>query len=1223
DPTIYWYRFIAIDGTATAYYEDDGSRDGGWGQTFAESQDNSWQLTVYNPAFHTPDWVKNAIIYQIFPDRFRDGDGTNDPEPGRFFYDEAGGTIYRSDPTGSTSNDWNTPVCDPRSAIDCPGDYSNNFYGGDLQGVIDKLDYLQELGVTAIYFNPIFESPSNHKYDTADYNSISADFGDLTTFQTLATETSNRGMSIILDGVFNHTSSDSIYFDRYSNFPEVGACESETSPYRDWYYFTDVTPGTGPCVGSDGTPNAATYESWFGFDSLPKLQANSQAVRDLIWDDGSNSVGVYWLSQGADGWRFDVGGDVDPGTANDPTNDYWEGFRSAVRAVYPDAYMTIEEWGNASSWLLGDEMDATMNYQYSSAMLSFWRDTTFTDNDHNEGSSAGALVPLTPSELDGRLQNWIERYPPEALYAMMNLLGSHDTNRPLFFLDHNAANGTDATPLLDPNYDWSDSVARLKGVVLLQMTLPGAPTIYYGDEVGLVGPTYYYGGKWEDDPYNRQPFPWLDESGTPFYTFLQTPQGQDNLRDYYKLLTAARNAHPALRTGSFDTLLVDDANEVYAYGRLQSDYSDAAIVIVNRMGTIASPVTQTVTLDVNGYLPVGATFTETLSGDVYAVAGDGTITLDVPGESGALLVLAAPMVDTPPDAVTDLAVTASRSGELDLGWSAAAGATSYDLYRSLVSGGGYTWISNTTTLTYTDSGLTNAQTYYYVIISKDDGSGLSSDYSNEASGIPAYDLTTAWYNLQWPPSINHTISTITPTDNIYGQIYIAGGTEDAGPPAGVSAQVGYGISGTLPVSWMNWVDMGYQGQSGSNDEFVGNFLPDELGVYQYTTRYSSDGGHTWYYALSGPNSSPDPLGVMTVTASSDVTPPAAPLNLVLDGTTPASISFSWDAVADADLAGYEIYRDGGWLTAVSTATTSYTDEDVVSDNTYEYFIKAYDTSFNRSDPSNTITATAEARLVTVTFRVGVPAYTPGTVYVAGDISEFGPWNPGQAAMTQINDTTWELTLPLLDGTQLQYKYARGSWDTVESWGSITGLNNRSVTIDYGTDGTQLVDDTATDWGTGADIHKAVQFWRDPIVVDYAPAAGATAVSLDTAISVTWSITMTADTDFVVTGPAGVVSCTFANDDLTWTTVFTPDAPLEAAGTYTVTVAGQQTNGVPGGDSGVQQVPVTWQFTTAPITITAGFTSNSPVTVGDTAVFTNTTTGTDPISYEWDFGDGSA
>ncbi|MBE2223741.1 MAG: alpha amylase N-terminal ig-like domain-containing protein, partial [Anaerolineae bacterium] len=552
DSTLFWYRFIAVDGATTAYYEDDASRDGGWGKASTTSQDNSWQLTVYDPSFQTPDWAKNAVIYQIFPDRFRDGDVTNDPAPGRFFYDELDGTIYRSDPLGGTGNPWNEVVCNPRDAADCLGTYSLNFYGGDLQGVRDKLQYLQDLGITTIYFNPIFESPSNHKYDTGNYYDIASDFGDLQTFITLTTEAHNLGMYVILDGVFNHTSSDSMFFDRYSRFDangdltspdgpgvndDSGACESPDSPYRSWYYFTDVAAGTGDCAGSDGTPLAANYESWFGYDSLPKLNSANPGVRDMIFAGGPDSVAVQWL-QYADGWRFDVGGDIDPGHTNAPTNLFWEEFRDTVRAEYPDTYMVIEEWGNASPWLLGNEMDATMNYQYGAAMLSFWRDTTFTDNDHNSGSSVGELKPLKPSELNGRLLNWIERYPPEALYAMMNLLDSHDTNRALFLLDDNAADANDDTLLQNPNYDWSNALARLRGVAILQMTLPGAPTIYYGDEVGLVGPTYYSGGKWEDDPYNRQPYPWLETGlGTPFYTFLQSQSNQDAMYDYYANLT--------------------------------------------------------------------------------------------------------------------------------------------------------------------------------------------------------------------------------------------------------------------------------------------------------------------------------------------------------------------------------------------------------------------------------------------------------------------------------------------------------------------------------------------------------------------------------------------------------------------------------------------------------------------------------------------------------------
>ncbi len=601
-PTIYWYRFVAIDGTATAYYEDDAARTGGWGQTFGESPDNAWQLTVYDENFHTPDWVKNAVIYQIFVDRFRDGESSNNTPAGSFFYDEPEGTIFRS-----LQDEWNETVCDPRGDDACAGSYSKNFYGGDLQGIQEQLDYLEALGVTTIYFNPIFESPSNHKYDTSDFSVIDDNFGvindhqaSLELFQALSAEMEARGMHAVLDGVFNHTSSDSIYFDRYGRYESDGACESTDSPYRAWYYFQDVPAGTGPCVGSDGTPNAANYTSWFGFDSLPKLNATNQEVRDLIWEGGPTAIARYWM-QWADGWRLDVAGDVDAGWTNQPDNYYWEGFRDAVHETNPDTYIVGEEWNIATAWTLGEEWDATMNYQFSSALLSFFRDEPFTDNDHNSASSAGVLNPISPSQLNERLLNLQERYPPEAWYAMMNLLGSHDTSRPLFMLDENA-DLNDQSLYADPNYDWSNAIDRQMGVALLQLTMPGAPTIYYGDEVGLVGPVTYDGSTWQDDPYNRQPFPWLDESGTPFYSHLQAGgAGWTELQPYYQLLIATRNAHPALRTGEFDPKITDDLNQIYAYGRKMADHSDAALVIVNRSATRA----QSVTVDLNHYLPYG------------------------------------------------------------------------------------------------------------------------------------------------------------------------------------------------------------------------------------------------------------------------------------------------------------------------------------------------------------------------------------------------------------------------------------------------------------------------------------------------------------------------------------------------------------------------------------------------------------------------------------------
>ena len=1166
-PTIYWYWFIARDGTAVAYYEDDATRNGGWGQTFGDSVDNSWQLTVYDPSFQTPDWVKNGIMYQIFPERFRDGDPANNTPAGSFHYNIAGGSIVRSDGT-----DWNTPICDPRDENACFQIYGQNFYGGDLQGILDKLDYLQDLGVTVIYMNPIFESPSNHKYDTTDFGVIDDNFGDLALFQTLAAEAHSRGMSLVLDGVFNHSSSDSIYFDRYNRYASEGACESVSSPFRSWYNFSPQTAG--PCAGD------TTYESWFGFDSLPKLNSADQGVRDYIWAGGEDAIARYWM-QWADGWRLDVGGDVDPGLTNDANNDYWEGFRDAVHTTNPDAYIVGEEWNVATAWTLGQEWDATMNYQFGSAIMSFWRDSDFVDNDHNSGSSAGILTPLTPSELDARLHNLEERYPPEAFQAMMNLLGSHDTNRALFMLDENT--GLQDDTLYDnPNYDWSDAMTRLKGVVLLQMTMPGAPTIYYGDEVGLVGPVTWDGSTWQDDPYNRLPYPWLDETGTPFYTHLQSQASQDALFTYYQTLTMARNNSAALRVGSFDTLLLDDTANVYAYGRLLPDYSDAAVVVVNR-----ATAAQAVTVNVSGYLPIGATFTDALNGGSYTVDAAGNIVLSsVPGMSGAVLVLDGAL-SAPPVAVSDLMVTAVSSSSIDLSWSSAAGASSYDVYRSLLSGGGYALIGNVTGTSFSDTGLTVATGYHYVVVGRDDATGLKAAHSNEVSAITAY--TIGWANLQWSPTLNHTISTLNRTENVYGQIWIDGVTGQPGATPGLLAEVGFGpVSSTPSDSW-TWASMAFNTDAGNNDEYVGTMLPDALGTFCYTTRYSGDGGNSWFYALNGPDEGnptcPGPYGVLTVVASADTTAPSAPTNLAIAGTTIGSISLVWDAHPNTagDLHGFELYRDGTRIATIANpAATSYTDTAVTTGTTYSYTLVAFDTSFNRSGESNAVAATAEARMVSVTFTVGVPAYTPGTVYIVGDLAEFGPWNPGLVPMTQVDATTWSYTLDIADGTAVQYKFTRGNWDTVEAWGAITGLTNRAMTVNYGSSGMQLVDLTATDWGTGPDDTKAVQLWRDPIVTAVSPANGATGVAVNTAVALTWSLPMDAGTSFTVSGPGGNVAGAFAADTTNQIITFTPAAPLAQGTTYTIAASGQVSNG------NVQQVPVTFSFTTYAPTVAERF-----------------------------------
>ncbi len=428
----------------------------------ANYANNSFDITVYDAGFTVPDWAQNAVIYQIFPDRFRNGDpGNDDAWP----YSDVYSTPVHLHTT------WNEAPDNPRdSSSSYYNHWSADFFGGDLQGIIDELDYLQGLGVTALYLNPIFASPSNHGYDTSNYLQINPRFGTTATFQTLATEAHQRGIKLILDGVFNHTGSDSTYFDRYHRWDAngnpitatdgSGACEAAGSSYADFY---NLYADSGPCY--DGK----NYDSWWGYDTLPLLNENA-AVKDFIFDynndDATPSAVIqYWYSLGADGWRFDV--------ADELSHDFWKAFRAQVKVIDTlTGPLYSEVWYEATPWLYGDQMDATMNYRYRKAVLGFLVDTDWTDNDNNGDSTIYALPPSTFDYVLGSIR---EDYPAPAWYGMMNLVGSHDANRALYILRQEST-------------DLPAALAKMKMLAELQFTYPGAPTIYYGDEVGL-GPS--------------------------------------------------------------------------------------------------------------------------------------------------------------------------------------------------------------------------------------------------------------------------------------------------------------------------------------------------------------------------------------------------------------------------------------------------------------------------------------------------------------------------------------------------------------------------------------------------------------------------------------------------------------------------------------------------------------------------------------------------------------
>jgi hypothetical protein len=428
---------------------------------------------------------------------------------------------------------------------------------------------------------------------------------------------------------------------------------------------------------------------------------------------------------------------------------------------------------------------------------------------------------------------------------------------------------------------------------------------------------------------------------------------------------------------------------------------------------------------------------------------------------------------------TGLMVTNEGDGALDLAWDSVAGATGYNLYRSPLSGGGWVKLNSIplTGMTYSDSGLRNAVNSYYVVTSLDDA-GNESSYSAETFGMPHY--TIGWANLQWPPTMNHTISTTNRTDTAYGQVWINGVTNQPNATPTLWAQLGFGPAGSNPdgnSAW-TWVDASFNVDAGNNDEFKASMLPEAVGSYDYVYRYSTTNGRDWLYAdLNGPvptGALPANPGKLTVSSSGDTTPPAVPQNLMVVSASPAGIELAWDGVADLDVYGYEVLRSdtagGPYSVLALTTSPTYLDLDVVEGSTYYYVVRAVDTSFNRSGNSAEAMATAEARTVTLVFTVTVPASTDGTgrsVYIAGSLNRLDgglpEWNPGGVVLTRVDATTWTIALTGKEGTQIEYKYTLGDWDHVEKDGACGEIANRQLTLSYGATGTQNVNDTVLNW----------------------------------------------------------------------------------------------------------------------------------------------------------------
>lgn len=519
-----WYYFIIESNGEFYFYGNNAAGLGGLGQLY-NHEPPAYQITVYKAGTVTPEWFKDAVIYQIMPDRFFNG------EPGGRILNPKKGSVIHSH--------WdNIPfyIRDP----DTGRIFAYDFFGGNLHGIIAKLPYLQELGVTVIYLNPIFSSASNHRYDVADYYNVDGMLGDNELFRQLCAKAADYGIAIILDGVFSHTGSDSIYFNREGNYPEAGAYQSQDAPFYKWYRFTEW-------------PN--NYEAWWGVDTLPNVNETEPSYLDFIINS-ENSVLKYWLKQGAKGWRLDV--------VDELPDCFVKKFRQAMKGTDPQAVLIGEVWEDAShkvsygemrDYLGGEELDSAMNYPFRQILLNFIL------GEQGAGATHLSLMSL------------YENYPRENFYAMMNLIGSHDVPRIITLLgeapiSNNMTAGEQAKYQLPPQQRRL-AVARLKLLALWQMTFPGVPSIYYGDEAGVEG---------YKDPFNRKTFPWGKEDR--------------ELVEWYKKLTALRHRYAALRTGEWISVVVND--DVYGFVRRivngrdvfgQVKQDNVALILLNRSQT--------------------------------------------------------------------------------------------------------------------------------------------------------------------------------------------------------------------------------------------------------------------------------------------------------------------------------------------------------------------------------------------------------------------------------------------------------------------------------------------------------------------------------------------------------------------------------------------------------------------------------------------------------------
>ena len=507
---LFYYEFLFLRGYETLFTSSVNNVD----FKLSDCSLDKFRILVYSPDYKTPEWFLGGTMYQIFTDRFFLGKG------------EVGS---RDDVV--MNSDWNGGV---KQYAEYPGApvANNEFFGGNLWGIAEKLDYLKSLGVTVIYLNPIFEAYSSHKYDTGNYMKVDDMFGGEKALKNLIEKAKKKGIRIILDGVFNHTGSDSIYFNRYGKYDSVGAYQSENSDYKDWYFFKEFPD---------------SYECWWNIEILPKLNPDCVACRDFLCNKGG--VAEKYMKMGVGGWRLDV--------ADELSNDFLDILRDTVKNSSNNEGIIIGEvWENAADkiaygkrrrYFRGKQLDSVMNYPLRNGILAFVC----------EGD--GETLYNTLTEL-------YSSYPECVCHSLMNSLGTHDTERILSVLGDNdiaTLTNNDLSTHKMTAAQRKKALSRLKIASVLQYTVFGVPSIYYGDEAGLEG---------GHDPFCRQPFPWGNENF--------------ELTEHYKKLGKIRKEHTAFRDGRFK--IISYGKEFIAYERYNEDENILIVANVSKSSKICN-----------------------------------------------------------------------------------------------------------------------------------------------------------------------------------------------------------------------------------------------------------------------------------------------------------------------------------------------------------------------------------------------------------------------------------------------------------------------------------------------------------------------------------------------------------------------------------------------------------------------------------------------------------